>query len=64
MDWSGLCCMQALHLRKQLELVCSYSLGSFSSEKFAAFGLALDAGLGIEVSSLRAFCALPVREKV
>ena len=56
--------MQALHLRKQLELVCSYSLGSFSSEKFAAFGLAFDAGLGIERALVVPLCALSVREKV
>ena len=48
--------MQALHLREQLELVCLYSLGSFSSEKFAAFGLAFDTGLGIEC--FQSLCAL------
>ena len=55
--------MQALHLREQLELVCLYSLGSFSSEKFAAFGLAFDTGLGIECA-VKLLCALSVREKV
>ena len=54
--------MQALHLRKQLELVCSYSLGSFSSEKFAAFGLALDPGLGIERAFLVHLCFAGGRE--
>ena len=40
LDWSGCWRMQAHLLRKQLKLVCLYSLGSFSSGKFAAFGLA------------------------
>ena len=34
--------------REQVKLVCYYLLGSFFSEKFAAFGLALNTGLGLE----------------
>ena len=39
-------------------------MGNFSSGKFAAFGLALDTGLGIEVCSLGPLCFAGAREGV